>query len=117
VTGSWPPFAEIRTLPAEEGRFYNWEDLAQARRVAFIGSDAKKQLFGVRQAVGQTIRIGDFPYVVIGVMQNKEQDSSYDGRDISKVFVPLSAMQDPPKSGYARHCRSVDSNSEVGGAA
>lgn len=93
VTGSWPPFADIRTLPAEEGRFYNWEDLAQARRVAFIGSDARKQLFGVRQAVKQTIRIGDFPYVVIGVMQSKEQDSSYDGRDISKVFVPLSAMQ------------------------
>jgi putative ABC transport system permease protein len=93
VTGSWPPFAEIRTLPVTEGRFYNWEDLAQARRVAFIGSDTKRQLFGSRQAVGQTIRIGDFPYVVVGVMQHKEQDSSYDGRDISKVFVPLTAMQ------------------------
>jgi putative ABC transport system permease protein len=93
VTGSWPPFAEIRTLPAGDGRFYNWEDLAQARRVAFIGSDTKKQLFGSRQALRQSIRIGDFPYVVIGVMQHKEQDSSYDGRDISKVFVPLTAMQ------------------------
>jgi len=45
VTGSLPPFADIRTLPVAEGRFYNWEDEALGRRVAFLGSDAKKQLF------------------------------------------------------------------------
>ena len=101
VTGSWPPFADIRTLPVDEGRYYNWEDQAEGRRVAFIGSDAKKQLFGTRAALGQTIRIGDFPYTIVGVMREKEQDSSYDGRDISKVFIPISAMlrdfpQKPP---------------------
>ena len=35
------------------------------------------------------MRIGDFPYTVVGVMQHKEQDSSYDGQDISKVFAPV----------------------------
>lgn len=92
VTASLPPFAEIRSLTAAEGRFYNWDDEREARRVAFLGSDLKKQLFGSRPALGQTIRIGDFPYFVIGVMQEKYQDSSYDGRDINKVFVPFSAM-------------------------
>jgi len=43
VTGSLPPFAEVRTIPVSEGRFYNWEDQAEGRRVAFLGSDAKKQ--------------------------------------------------------------------------
>ncbi|MEW5974604.1 MAG: ABC transporter permease [Acidobacteriota bacterium] len=97
VTGSLPPFADIRTIPVEEGRFYNWEDEALHRRVAFLGSDAKKQLFGSREAVGQQVRLGEFPYTVIGVMQHKEQDSSYDGRDISKIFVPFSTvLQDFP---------------------
>jgi putative ABC transport system permease protein len=92
VTASLPPFAEIRSLVAGEGRFYNWDDEREARRVAFLGSDLKRQLFGSRAALGQTIRVGDFPYTVIGVMQQKYQDSSYDGRDISKVFVPFSSM-------------------------
>jgi putative ABC transport system permease protein len=92
VTGSLPPFAEIRTIPVSEGRYYNWEDQAEGRRVAFLGSDAKKQLFATRAAVGQTIFLRDSPYTVIGVMQEKEQDSSYDGRDISKVFIPFSSM-------------------------
>jgi putative ABC transport system permease protein len=92
VTGSLAAFAEVRTIPVAEGRFYNDEDSAEARRVAFLGSDAKKQLFGGRNAVGETIHVGPFPYVVIGVMESKEQDSSYDGRDISKVFVPFGTV-------------------------
>ena len=97
VTGSMPDFAYVRTIPIAEGRYPNWDDERDVRRVAFLGSDAKKQLFGARPALGETIRIGDFPYVVVGTMVHKEQDSSYDGRDISKVFVPFSAViQDFP---------------------
>jgi putative ABC transport system permease protein len=92
VTGSLAAFAEVRTIPIGEGRFYTDEDSDNAVRVAVLGSDAKNQLFGGRSAVGETIRVGDFPYTVIGVMQHKEQDSSYDGRDISKVFIPFGTM-------------------------
>ena len=92
VTGSLPPFAEIRSIAVAEGRYPNWADGAAARRVALLGSDAKKQLFADRPALGETIRLGDFPYTVVGVMQRKEQDSSYDGQDISKVFVPFETV-------------------------
>jgi putative ABC transport system permease protein len=92
VTGSLPPFAEIRSIPVAEGRYPNWDDEKEARRVAFLGSDAKRQLFASRPALGEAIRVGDVPYTVVGVMQHKEQDSSYDGQDISKVFVPFSAV-------------------------
>jgi putative ABC transport system permease protein len=92
VTGSSPDFAFIRTIAVAEGRYPNWDDERQARRVAFLGSDAKKQLFGTRAAMGETIRIGEFPYTIVGTMVHKEQDSSYDGRDISKIFVPFSVI-------------------------
>jgi putative ABC transport system permease protein len=99
VTGSLPPFAEIRSIPVAEGRYLDWTDERDARRVAFLGSDAKKQLFGGRPAVGETIRVGAFPYTIVGVMTHKEQDSSYDGRDISKVFVPFAAiLRDMPNT-------------------
>ncbi len=105
VAGSTPPFAEVRSLTVAEGRFYTWEDLAEARRVAFLGSDVKQQLFGSRQAIGQTIQVGEFPYTIIGVMKKKEQDSSYDGWDVNKVFVPFTAMQRdfPNKPPYVAH--------------
>ncbi len=92
VTGSLPSFADVRSIPVAEGRFYNWEDQAQGRRVAFIGSDARKQLYASRPALGQTIDLAGIPYTIIGIMQQKDQDSSYDGRDVSKIFIPFSSM-------------------------
>jgi putative ABC transport system permease protein len=93
VTGSMPAFGWVRTLNPGEGRFYNDDDVHEARRVAFLGTDAAKQLFPQGGAVGQTIHLNDFPYVVIGVMEKKKQDSSYDGWDVNKVFIPFSTMR------------------------
>jgi putative ABC transport system permease protein len=92
VVGSLPPFTEIRSVEVSEGRFYNDQDNAAGLRVAFLGSDAKKQLFGTRPAFGETIWMADMPYTVIGVMKEKKQDSDYDGFDIRKVFIPYNAM-------------------------
>lgn len=92
VTGSLPPFADLRSIDVGAGRFYSTQDDDAGRRVAVLGSDAKKQLFGDREALHQTITVGEFPYTVIGVMKKKEQDSSYDGRDVNKVFVPFHTM-------------------------
>jgi putative ABC transport system permease protein len=94
VTGSHPQFGDIRSLNVGQGRFYDWDDENEARRVAFLGTDAAKQLFpGGRDAVNQTIYLNDIPYTVVGVMAKKKQDSSYDGWDVNKVFVPFSAMR------------------------
>ena len=93
VTGSYPQFGDIRSLTVGSGRFYDWNDHQEGRRVAFLGSDAAKQLFPGRNPLGENIYLNDFPYVVIGVMATKKQDSSYDGWDVNKVFVPFGAMR------------------------
>jgi putative ABC transport system permease protein len=93
VTGSHPPFAYIRSLDVGQGRYYDWNDMHESRRVAFLGSEAAKQLFPGRNPVGETLYLNDFPYMVIGVMAEKKQDSSYDGWDVRKVFIPFSAMR------------------------
>src|SRR6266700_4067956 len=93
VVGALPPFTEIRSITVAQGRFYNEEDNAEARNVAFLGSDAKKQLFAEREALGQTIWMNGIPYTVIGVMKHKEQNSSYDGADVRKIFIPFNAMR------------------------
>jgi putative ABC transport system permease protein len=98
VTGSLPPFAEVRTIEVAEGRYPSWEDEALGRRVALLGHEAKRQLFAGRPAVGETIQLADFPYTVVGVAPAKEEDSNYDGPDTSKVFVPIGALlRDIPK--------------------
>jgi putative ABC transport system permease protein len=92
ITGSTPPFAEVRSIKIGEGRYCNWEDEEQARRVCVLGTDVAKQLFAGRDCVGQTVTIGDLPFSVVGLMAAKMQDSSYDGQDTNKVFMPFSTI-------------------------
>src|SRR5258705_12460308 len=106
VVGALPPFTEIRSITVAQGRFYNEEDNAEARNVAFLGSDAKKQLFADREALGQTISLNGNPYTVIGIMKPKDQNSSYDGADVRKVFIPFNSMRrdfpnKPPAFGHS----------------
>jgi len=77
-------------IPASGGRFVNDLDLDRRRRVVFLGDKLKKDLFGEAEAVGETVMIDNVPFLVIGVLQSKAQDSSYSGRDTDKAFIPES---------------------------
>ena len=38
--------------------------------------------------MGQTVRLHGSPFLVVGVLQEKTQNSTYSGRDKDKVFIP-----------------------------
>jgi len=86
------PIADVRSVDVGEGRFYNWDDVNEGRRVAFLGTEVRKQLFAGRNAIGENVYLDDIPYKVIGVMKAKDQDSSYDGFDVNKIFIPYTAI-------------------------
>lgn len=89
MSANSPIFAVMRNvIPAEGGRYINDLDMDRRRRVVFIGDKLKTDLFGDAEAVGQTIMIDNTPFLVVGVLQKKGQDSSYGGRDEDKAFIP-----------------------------
>ena len=84
-----PSYGDMRSevaLPG--GRFLDAEDVRLHRRVAFIGSEVNRKLFGESNAVGQTIRVRGINFEVIGVMKDKAQLSNYMRPDIQCVFIP-----------------------------
>jgi len=84
-----PVFAVMRNLiPASGGRYVNDLDVDRRRRVVFLGDKLKQDLFGEADAVGRTVMIDNIPFLVVGVMAKKAQDSSYSGRDQDKAYVP-----------------------------
>ena len=94
VSGVEPDFGEIRNLiPAAGGRFINHLDQEKRRRVAFLGDELSGQIFGDESPVGQTIQLQGFPFIVIGVLKKKIQNSNYAGSDSGRVFIPASTLQ------------------------
>ncbi len=93
VVGVWPEFGDMRNLIPDYGsRFLNMYDLKEKRRVMFIGNRLKDDLFGEKDAVGKIVLLNGVPFTVIGVMKEKQQDSSYNGRDERKAFIPASTF-------------------------
>jgi putative ABC transport system permease protein len=98
--GVEPRYTRIRNTPIEQGRFLNESEQAEASRVCVIGSNVRKQLFGTRgEVLGSKIALNGIPYRIVGLMPEKNQNSSYNGLDADKIFIPYSAMvRDlPPK--------------------
>lgn len=92
VRGVAPEYGIMRQEIPEIGRFLNEEDTEKRRRVAFIGSEVARKLFGNSPAVGETIRVGGISFEVIGVMIQKVQISSYYSPDKYCVFVPYTTV-------------------------
>jgi len=95
VSGVSPIFADLRNLiPRAGGRFINALDEEQQRRVVFIGDELAKNIFGAAtDPVGKSLLMQGSPFLVIGVMTTKQQDSSYSGRDKDKAWVPGSTLR------------------------
>jgi putative ABC transport system permease protein len=100
VSGVEAHFPRLRTLPIAQGRFFDEREANSGERVCVIGQEVKKQLFGTRPGVvGSQVMLNSIPYHVLGVMADKDQNSSYSGLDEKKVFLPYSAMaRDMPPS-------------------
>jgi putative ABC transport system permease protein len=103
VSGVEAFFPQLRTIPIGDGRFFSEQDEKNGERVCVIGVEVKKQLFGNRNdIVGRKISLNSLPYEVIGVMADKQQNSSYSGLDEKKIWLPYTTMTRdvPPKEYY-----------------
>jgi len=94
VSGVSPVYGSMRNMiPAVGGRFINELDIERRRRVVFVGNELAEDLFGTLDAVGEEVMIHGSPFLVVGVLVPKEQDSSYSGRDHSKMIIPESTFR------------------------
>jgi putative ABC transport system permease protein len=94
VSGISPEFGDMRNLiPQAGGRFVNPTDVAEQRRVVFIGNKLADEVFGKTDPVGKTVLLGGSPFLIIGALQKKVQQSSYSGRDNGKGFIPHSTFR------------------------
>ena len=92
VSGVEPQYQDIRTIDLELGRHLEWFDEEQGARVALVGADMCEQLFGKRYPLGESLVLNGYPYVVVGKLRKKNQDSNYSGPDNDKIFVPFASM-------------------------
>ncbi|MEX0607973.1 MAG: ABC transporter permease [Balneolaceae bacterium] len=91
--GVYPIYRELRnTFEREGGRWLNERDLEERRRVIFLGNRLAENLFGEIDPVGKQVMVRNTPFIIIGVMQEKVQNSSYNQQDRDRAFIPASTF-------------------------
>ena len=91
--GVAPQYLAIRNRSVSSGDFFSGSDVRSAARVAVIGQTVSDQLFGGMDAVGQTIRVRNLPFRVVGVLAAKGQSSFGQDQDDTVLIPYTTAMK------------------------
>ncbi len=92
ISGVTPDYQYVQNLAMAEGTFITEGQLDGRSAVVVLGPQIAQNLFGRSTgAVGKTVRIGGYPYRVIGVTEAKG-GSAFNNPD-TNVYVPISTAQ------------------------
>ncbi len=93
IVGTTPEYFDVRTWPFQSGSGFNADDVTNATNVAVLGETVRKNLFGSTEALGKTIRIGNLPFTVSGVLVAKGQSPAMNEDQDDIIIVPLTTVQ------------------------
>jgi putative ABC transport system permease protein len=92
VTGVEPDYFQVRSLKVMEGDMISQDQQLGQASVAVIGTQTADKLFGTHEGVtGETIRIENQPFRVIGVLESKG-GSAFGSQD-NTVLIPFTTAQ------------------------
>jgi putative ABC transport system permease protein len=92
IQGTNEKFPEIRAWPVAQGEFFSEGDVRTAARVCVLGKTVADNLFVGADPIGQTMRIRNLPFRVIGILSTKGQNQFGQDQD-DTVIVPYTTAQ------------------------
>lgn len=92
IQGGSPDFFNIRDYRIETGDFFTEADVRGATKVCLLGRTVVQQLFQSEDPIGQTIRIRNIPFKIVGTLKPKGQNMMGQDQD-DLILVPYTTIQ------------------------
>jgi putative ABC transport system permease protein len=93
ILGESPDYLTIRDWALTSGSMFTDQDIRSAGKVCIVGKTIITQLFPNEDAVGQTIRIRNIPFKILGVLTSKGLSVMGTDQDDVVVIPYTSAMK------------------------
>lgn len=88
IIGTTPSYTEATNTKLTKGRFFNQDEYQGAKRIAIIGPETAKKLFGAVDPIGKRIKLASQTFQVIGVTEAK--GGGFGGPQFDTyVFIPI----------------------------
>lgn len=92
VYGDYPEIIEQQPMDITSGRFINYGDIENKRKVAIIGEGVKTALYNVGEdPIGTYVKISGVNFMVIGTYKKKSQGGDSE-EDQKEIYVPFTAF-------------------------
>jgi putative ABC transport system permease protein len=93
VVGESPEYLGIRAWTLSAGSMFIDRDVRGAAKVAVIGAKTANQLFGPVNPVGQSIRVKNIPFLIIGLLESKGAGMGGNDQDDRLIIPYTTAMK------------------------
>ena len=99
VTGATADIFAIRDLQVSQGRVFTPQEADAGAPVVVIGYETADVIFEDGVALGRGIRIGSFPYRIIGILEERGSmfGQSLDNLAIAPARSPIQSITSPPR--------------------
>ncbi|MDY6907783.1 MAG: ABC transporter permease [Chloroflexota bacterium] len=91
ILGATSEYGELQDLPVAQGSFITRQDVDGNRNVAVLGSRVKDNLVGDADPIGSFVKIGNYKFRVVGVLQSVS-GGGFLGED-DMIIVPITTFQ------------------------
>jgi putative ABC transport system permease protein len=102
VQGESPDYLSVRGWALSAGAMFTDADVRGASKVCVIGKTIADQLFEGGEAVGETLRIRDIPFKILGVLQSKGFNFFGQDQDDTVIIPYTSSMRRFSGNDYLR---------------
>ncbi|HEX4475591.1 MAG TPA: ABC transporter permease [Polyangiaceae bacterium] len=92
IVGTTRDFFAVRAWSPVLGGIWNASAEQTRERVCLLGETVREELFGPEDPIGRTVRIGRFPFKVVGLL-SKKGESPFGGDQDDVIVMPLSTLQ------------------------
>jgi putative ABC transport system permease protein len=87
VVGESQDYLKIRDWKLAAGSMFNESDIRSAAKIAVIGSKTANELFGPLNPVGQSVRIKNIPFTIVGLLESKGAGMGGANQD-DRILIP-----------------------------
>jgi len=87
-------YQDIRHLLILNGRYFDPDDMLMRNKVCLITLDLARRVFPNQNPVGQSMRLGELTFTIIGVFRERVETFGLSEIQVNSVLIPFSLMVD-----------------------
>jgi putative ABC transport system permease protein len=92
ILGATNAYLDVRGYSLSSGRRFALTELSSGRSACLLGATVQRELFGEREALGESVRVGKLSCLVVGVLAAKGESGMGQDQD-DLIMMPLRAVQ------------------------